>query len=238
MVKKNKMLNILSKKVVTLLPNSDIMASKTKWNDDYWLMLMQVYLSSPVGVKPLYSRRMVELSLELHISPQQLRQRMQQLASLDTPRIERLMATYANKPNKLSRAVRLLREMKGFGNADEFYSGVEVNETFELDFRPLDQDSRLTPAALIIILDLYFKLTPATMVAVTPEVIQTAKLLRIPPDEVAELLNIYIYCDPCLKRREMIFSPLMIPCMQIWQRYSNDVEQLDQMAKELTEYYK
>ena len=44
------------------------MAKKAVWHDDYWLLLMQAYLQRPVGVKPLYSRKMVELSLELHIA--------------------------------------------------------------------------------------------------------------------------------------------------------------------------
>ena len=39
------------------------MAKNSKWQDDYWLLLMQVYLRRPVGVKPLYSRDMVALSM-------------------------------------------------------------------------------------------------------------------------------------------------------------------------------
>ena len=45
-----------------------IMAKNSKWQDDYWLLLMQLYLQKPVGLKPMYSRRMVELSLEIHVS--------------------------------------------------------------------------------------------------------------------------------------------------------------------------
>lgn len=214
------------------------MARKTLWNDDYWLLLMQVYLRKPIGVKPLYSRDMVSLSLELHISPQQLRARMQQLATLDTPRIERLMNTYAGNPKKLSRAVRLLREMKGFGKANEFYEGVELNETFERDFHPIEEDPRLTPAALILLLDLYFKLTPNTMVSKTPEVQKTARLLKLKADEVTDLLNIYQHCDPYLNRSDVVFSPLMLPCQQVWQQHSNDVNRLAAYADELREYFK
>ena len=39
------------------------MAKNTVWQDDYWLLLMQIYLHKPVGVKPLYSREMVDLSV-------------------------------------------------------------------------------------------------------------------------------------------------------------------------------
>ena len=59
------------------------MAKNTVWHDDDWLLLMQKYLQKPVGVKPLYSRPMVELSLELHIAPQVLQSKMQQIARLN-----------------------------------------------------------------------------------------------------------------------------------------------------------
>ena len=113
------------------------MAKNSQWQDDYWLLLMQLYLQRPVGLKPMYSRRMVDLSLELHISPDQLFSKMCQLANLETPRVEHLWETYGQNPKKLARAARLMREMKGFNNAGEFYSGVEVNESFEKDFKPV-----------------------------------------------------------------------------------------------------
>ena len=96
------------------------MAKDFKWQDEYWLLLMQIYLQKPVGVKPMYSRQMVKLSLELHISPDRLFNRMCQIANLETPRIEHIWEVYGNNPRKLSRAVRLWREMRGFNNADSF----------------------------------------------------------------------------------------------------------------------
>jgi hypothetical protein len=214
------------------------MARKTVWHDDYWLLLMQVYLKRPVGMKALYNRDMVELSLELHISPEQLQARMKQIASLETPRIERLMKTYAGKPGKLSRAVRLLRQMKGYGNAAEFYDGVSVIETFERDFRPLAEDERLTPVALTLVLDLYYHLTPATMVARTPEVVELARLLKVSASDVEDLLNMYQHCDPYLNRSDVVFSPLMLPCQQVWQRYADrDPAQIAVLADALKQYY-
>lgn len=215
------------------------MAKTTTWIDDYWLLLMEVYLRHPVGVKPLYSRDMVDLSLELHISPQQLRARMEQMAKLKTPRIERLMHTYANQPKKLRRAVSLWREMRGYGNEAAFYEGVEVNETFERDFRPLSEAPRLTPVALVLVLDLYFRLTPITMVAQTPEVAQLARLLKVSASEMEDVLNIYQHCDPYLNRRDVVFSPLVLPCQQVWQQHANDdPRQLAELAEELSQYYK
>ena len=132
------------------------MAKNQLWNDDYWLLLMQLYLRKPVGVKAMYSREMVSLSLELHIAPQQLYQRQNDIANLETPRIERIWKEYSQNPQRLSRAVRLLREMKGFNSAGDFFEGVAIEETFEGDFRLLAEESRLMPFMLVIILYLYF----------------------------------------------------------------------------------
>jgi hypothetical protein len=134
---------------------------------------------------------MVALSLELHIPPQVLFAKMCEIANLETPRIERIWETYGSNPKKLTRAVRLLREMKGFGQANAFYDGVEVNESFERDWQPLAENERLTPVMLILILDLYFHLTPITMVSETPEVQELARLMKLKADEVTEVLEVY-----------------------------------------------
>ena len=215
------------------------MAKKMKWQDDYWLLLMQIYLLKPLGMKPVYSREMVDLGLELHISPEALAAKMQQLSRLETPRIERIWHTYSNDTKKLARAARLLREMKGFGMADKFYDGVEVNETWERDWQPLSEDAELTPVMLILVLDLYFKLTPITMVKDTPEVQELAKLLRIGADKIVELLDVYQHCDPYLNRRDVIFTPLQVPCQALWKRYGNgDPEELDALATQLKDYFR
>jgi hypothetical protein len=215
------------------------MARKVTWQDDYWLLLMQIYLRNPVGIKPLYSHDMVDLSLELHIPPQTLFAKMCEIANLETPRIEHIWETYGRNPRKLSRAAHLLREMKGFGHADTFYEGVEINETFESDWQPLAEDKRLTPVMLILILDLYFQLTPITMVSETPEVVELAKLLRISPDMIAEILDVYQHCDPYLNRRDVSFSKFLLPCQRIWQRFGNsDIECLSSYASQLKDYYR
>jgi len=222
------------------------------WRDDYWLLLMQLYMSKPKGVKPLYSRGLVDLSMELHISPQALHARMQQLARLQTPRIERMWRTYSKNPARLSRAVHLLRSMNGFGDAEQFYEGVEVQETFEKFFRPVSPSSdgnmpekdkpleqRITPAMLAMILNLYFQLTPSTMVSNTPEVIELSKLLQIDTDDIVRVLDIYQTCDPYLGRDSLVISPLLLPCQQMWQRFGNhELNELQAFAKELKDYFK
>ena len=215
------------------------MAKNSKWHDDYWLLLMQIYLRKPVGVKPVYSRQMVELGLELHINPQFLATKMQEISTLETPRVERIWQTYSNNPRKLARAARLLREMKGFGNADEFYDGVEMNETWERDWQPLAENERMTPVTLILVLDLYFRLTPATMVRETPEVQELSRLTHISVDETVELLDVFLHCDPYLNRRDVIFSSFLRPCQAIWQQYGNgSPEELASLAEQLKEFYR
>jgi hypothetical protein len=214
------------------------MAKDSKWQDEYWLLLMRIYLQKPVGIKPMYSRAMVDLSLELHIAPERLFNKMCQIANLETPRVEHIWEVYGNNPRKLARAVRLFREMKGFNNSDAFYDGVELNESFERDFRPLEEDERFTPVMLILILDLYFRLTPQTMVAETPEVQELARLIKLKAADVVEVMEVMQYCDPYLNRRGVIFHPLMIPCQDIWRRFGNtDVEALASYAKQLKDFY-
>jgi len=215
------------------------MGRHTQWHDDYWLMLLQLYLKNPVGLKPLYCRPMVDLAMELHIPPQVLHRRMEQIDRLDTPRIERIWQTYSQNPKRLTRAVRLLRSMKGFGLAEEFYEGVELQETFEKDFRPIPEEPRLTPMMLTVLLSLYFQLTPATMVAETPEVQQMARLMKINTDLAVQALNAFMHCDPYLNRHDFILSPLLLPCQQIWQRYGSiEPQQLATYVEELKEYFK
>ena len=214
------------------------MAKKTVWQDDFWLPVMQLYLKHPTGVKAAYSRDMVSLSMELHVAPPVLVERMQQIAKLSTPRLEHIWEVYSSNPRRLKRAVSLWRQMRGFGSADSFYEGVDVEESFESDFRPLDEDERLTPVALIIMLDLYFKLTPQTMAVETPEVQELARLLKIKAEKVAMVLEIFMQCDPYLNRLDLDLPPLLPDCQRVWQRYGNDPEKLSAEAAQMSAWYK
>ena len=215
------------------------MAKNVRWQDEYWLLLMQLYLKKPEGVKPLYSRGMVNLSLELHIPPQFLYEQMFKLRSLDTPRMEKLWERYGNNPKRLAKGIKMLRQMKGLGSAGDFYEGVETHESFELDFKPIEENPDLTPVKLIMILDLYFRLTPNTMVKSTPEIQQLARLLKIDTSLIVEIIEVYQICDPYLNRVELLTSPLVLPCNRIWKRYGNDnPEKLAAYAAQLKEYFK
>ena len=214
------------------------MAKHPLWNEEYWLLLLQLYQKKPMGVKPLYSKGMVDLSLELHIPPTYLHEQMFKLRMM-TPRITRLWEKYANKPGKLSHDIKMLRKMQGYGNAEAFYQGVKLNETFERDWEPLEADPTLTPMKLIIILDLYFQLTPITMVPETPEIIDLGKLMKISPKLIAEVMTDYQYCDPYLNRQKAPDSKILQACKAIWHRYGNgNPDKLNQLAIKLQEYFK
>lgn len=214
------------------------MARNQIWRDEYWVLLMQLYQKKPQGVKPMFDHAVVDLCLELHVSPQVVHQKMLELERLDTPRIQQLWQRYGNNPQRLNRAVKLLRTMSGFGNSGEFYEGVDVQETFEHDFLPLDDDPQLTPMMLIIILDEYFRLTPITMVPETPEVQQLARLMHISAEKIADIMDIYQHCDPYLNRKDMVFSAVFPACQDIWQRYGNEeTEQLANYAEQLKAYF-
>ena len=215
------------------------MAKNAKWSDDYWLLLMQIYLQKPVGIKPMFHRKMVDLSLELHMPPNFLFNKMCQIANLETPRIEHIWETYGRNPKKLARAVSLWREMRGYGHADAFYEGVEVQETFERDFKPVNKETTMTPVMMTLILDLYFRLTPITMVPETPEVQELAKLIKVRTQEVIDIMKLFQYCDPYLNRKDQPDSTLLAPCQEIWRRYGNaETEQLVAYAEQLKEYFR
>ena len=215
------------------------MAKNVKWSDDYWLLLMQIYLQKPVGVKPMFHRKMVDLSLEVHLPPSFLFNKMCQIANLETPRIEHIWETYGRNPKKLARAVSLWREMRGYGHANAFYEGVKVQETFELDFKPVAEGTTMTPVMLTLILDLYFRLTPITMVPETPEVQELARLIKVKSQDVAGVMEVFQHCDPYLNRKDAIDHPLLLPCRNIWRRYGNaETEVLASYAEQLKEYFR
>ena len=92
---------------------------------------------------------------------------------------------------------------------------------------------------LTLILDLYFRLTPLTMVAETPEVVELSQLMRIEPSKTAEVLGVFQYCDPYLNRQDVIFSQLLGPCEEIWSRYAQWTPvQLAEYADKLKDYFK
>ncbi|HCC87023.1 MAG TPA: hypothetical protein DEQ17_01940 [Prevotella sp.] len=214
------------------------MARREEWHDDYWLLLIQLYLRQPQGVKRLYSRALVDVALELHVHPAQIHRRLFRLRQIDTPRLQRLWDEYAGNPGKLRRVISLLRQMSGFGNARAFYAGVDVGGSWERDFMPIGIGT-LTPVKLIMILDLYFRLTPITMAEDTPEVKDLAKLIRETPRQVVEVMDVFLVCDPYISQYASTDSPLLASCADIWKRFGNeDPEMLSTQAAQLTDYFK
>ena len=92
------------------------MATHPLWSDDYWLLLLQLYLKKPEGMKALYSRALVDLSLELHIPPKNLYEQQFKLRHRDTPIIELIWDTYAGNPRKLNKDAKKRVPWKDLAN--------------------------------------------------------------------------------------------------------------------------
>ena len=214
------------------------MANHPLWSDDYWLLLMQLYQKKPVGVKSEYSHPVVELGIELHIPPKTLHEQMRVLEQHNTPSLQRLWDNYADNTRRLTRDVKRLRQMTGFGDSGLFYKGVDIAQSFERNYRPIDQQTDITPVMLVIILNLYFTLTPNTMVSETPEVLEMASVLGIKPEQIVNVLDVYQTFDPILKRQPLDSSPLVDEAHSTWNEYYNQPELLQESAEKLIEYFK
>ena len=202
-------------------------------------------MEKPVGIKAMYSRKTVALALELHIHPSILYKKMFMIRQPQTPTLRHLTESLCNNTRKLRKTCRQLRDIINMGKGSTFYDDVETNETFELDFRPVNAPTAqimrrplFTPAMLIIILDLYFRLIPSTMTIETPDVRDVADLLDIDPGNVVDILEIYQYCDPFMQHTDTLMDPMLPPCHKIWERYSEkDPTLLSSTAKQLREYF-
>ncbi len=214
------------------------MANNSLWQEDYWVLLMQLYMRRPMGLKPLYSRQMVELCMELHLTPQFIYEKMFELRNAPSARLKRLWERYGEKPSKLKRDAARVRSMAGFSKESTFYEGVAIIETFETDFRPIPKCGNLMPVMLILILDLYFRLVPATMNGDTPEIQELARTMKTTTADIVRVMDVYQILDPYLKRDELMITPLLKPCQQVWRRFGNgDIGELAAQAAQMKQYF-
>lgn len=214
------------------------MANNSLWQEDYWVLLMQLYMRRPMGLKPLYSRQMVELCMELHLTPQFVYEKMFELRNAPSARLKRLWERYGEKPGKLKRDAARVRSMAGFSKESTFYEGVSIIETFETDFRPIPKCGNLMPVMLILILDLYFRLVPATMNGDTPEIQELARTMKTTTADIVRVMDVYQILDPYLKRDELMITPLLKPCQQVWRRFGNgDIGELAAQAAQMKQYF-
>lgn len=217
------------------------MTAHPLWHDDYYLLLFRIVMRAPEGVKAAYSRPVVQLALRLHIPPEELRRRMFEMVRGGDRRYDRLKKRYEGHRRALAADIARALRCDAFGS-DSFYDGVEAVETFEADFRPIAPASPLMPVTLIILLDLYFRLVPATMRSDTPEVRATARRLGIKAALAERVLRAFMRCDAYMVR-----SPLLPPddgdaalrqaCCAVWRRYGNDPERLADTAAQMAAYY-
>lgn len=85
------------------------MATHPLWNDDYWLLVLQLYLKRPTGVKAVYAREAVDLAVELHLPPPFIHQQLQEM-----DRRDRLVLQLVWKLTPRSR-VGLQKTLRGCG---------------------------------------------------------------------------------------------------------------------------
>lgn len=224
----------------------DNAATHPLWNDDYWLPVMQLFMRRPAGVKAMYAPATVELALSLHVPPEHIYGRMFALRRHDTPVTAALWRTYAGNPRRLRRDAATLRRMEGFGSSGAFYDGVTVAETWERDFRPVAGGERfygdrpLMPVTLIMVLDMYFRLTPVTMTAITPEVRDMARLTAMNVDGILILLACFRHTDPYLNHPCPSLPPAVVDaCRDVWRRYGNDDPQrLAALAAQMRDFFR
>ena len=81
------------------------MATHPLWNDDYWLLVLQLYLKRPTGVKAVYAREAVDLAVELHLPPPFIHQQLQEMDRRDRLVLQLVWKTYAQKPRRLAKDV-------------------------------------------------------------------------------------------------------------------------------------
>lgn len=209
------------------------------WSDEYLPLLFQVYFRKPEGVKPLYSRQLIDLSLELHTPPRQLYAVLTSIRRRERPTVSHMLDVYAANRHRLSRDARRVRQMSGFGQAEAFYKDVDLDEPFEAFFRPIDEETPFTPLALTLVLELYFRLSPATMIAETPEVADAARRIGVRPNDIVSVMQTYMTFDPYLAHRGKAHPQLAEACRDIWNRHSaDDPEALAATAAQMWEYYR
>ena len=213
------------------------MANNNLWTDSYWLLLMQACKKKPDEVKSPWSKTMVDLAIELHIHPKTLFEKMEQLLDHKTASLQKIWDTYTDNTRRLNKDAKRVREMKGFGDADSFFMGVESTDSFETFYLPVADDTKLTPAALTILIDLYFMLTPNTMVEETPEVADVARMLTLTTKEVVDVLSVFQTFDPILKRKALPTSPIVEATRRTWDEYANDTQNMNDKKERALAYY-
>lgn len=214
------------------------MANINKWNNDCWLLLMQSYMKKPVGLKPVGTKDMVELAMELHVTPKLLGEKMAELDKHESPSLQKIWCTYHDNTRRLNRDAKLVRKMMGFGDAGLFYEGVETDDSMCHSFLPVDKTTDLSPAMLTLVLRLYFSLTPGTMVENTPEVEELAQCMKTTQQSVVQALEMFQTFDPILKREPAPESPLKEQAKLLWNKYYNDAhDTLNKKANEIEAYF-
>lgn len=224
------------------------------WTNEYWPLAINAYLTAPVGPKSRLSRPVIDLAMQLHMKPADIAERLNVIHSHGKPAVERLLQHYTAHPKRLKRDAARLLDMSGFGLGSAFYEGVcTAEQGFEHFYRPIG-GTPFTEAMLTLLLDLYFRLVPATMIETTPEVRDMARRTGLAAAQVVEVLHAFRDVDPCARRRaaadqsattgqsaaSQSAAPPTLPqlCRATWQRLDDgDPMTTAAEAQRFMEYY-
>ena len=216
------------------------MIESPSWNDEYLLFLMQLYLKSPIGIKPLYSKSLVNLSLELHIEPQTILKKLQEFAENKdkTPSLKLLWDTYSKDEKKLDETISQIRKMRGFGKPDKFYKNVQTVSSFESQFLPIEGYKNISPVMLIMVLYVYPTILPTAMEETTPEIVELSKTIDLKPRSVLKIMKTFLMCDPIMNREKDENDTLYQACLEVWREYANDTpDKIKKKVEELKDYF-
>lgn len=214
------------------------MATKNKWSDQYWPLIIKAWLQKPEGTKSKDSKTVVDIANELRIDQDVICEKMTLLDKHESPLLQKLWKMYAKNPRRLNRDIKNLRQLSGFGDAEMFYEGVETARPVARIFLPVTPDSRMTPAILILILHVYFTLTPNCMVESTPEIIELAQLTKTPVEEIVKFMKVFQCFDPILQREPPVLSPIIHEAREIWEKYYElPQSRFDKDVEKIKEYF-
>ena len=54
---------------------------------------------------------------------------------------------------------------------------------------------------------------------------------------IVEVMDVFQFCDPYLNRDDLIISPILPVCQEVWERYGENPEKLEGEAAQLLAYF-
>ncbi|WP_106485218.1 hypothetical protein [Bacteroides sp. Marseille-P3684] len=187
-----------------------------QWSKEESLLVLDLYLSKPVGMKSVTDETLVDRAQLLGRTPDAFCRRMMQFQQW-----------YPVLPF----------------DAGEDVFGDDNPAVWSIYFGQPKLAHREAAALLkdfcigTLVLNLYFQLIISTMNEKVPEVMALARQVKRPAKEIVALLHVYAALDPFVKDHPA--DDLAIPSVyrQLWSRYADDMDKLSRVAKYVEGHY-